>query len=109
MIDAGFDGLHGFGRTFVRIVRELPGSLQGVVEAVLGLDSRPQAAAHFRIRPASSAATSFTPPQVAALYGFPAGSRMQARDILRRKLMRKMTARREQRAAQNGSWVRRAP
>ncbi|HEY2464026.1 MAG TPA: S53 family peptidase [Steroidobacteraceae bacterium] len=52
----------------------LPSSLEGVVEAVLGLDSRPQAQAHFRVRPAASAATSFTPTQVAALYGFPAGT-----------------------------------
>jgi kumamolisin len=53
---------------------ELPSSLQGVVEAVLGLDSRPQAAAHFRVRPASSAAISFTPTQVASLYDFPAST-----------------------------------
>ena len=52
----------------------LPSSLDGVVEAVLGLDSRPQASAHFRVRPAASAATSFTPPQVASLYGFPAST-----------------------------------
>jgi kumamolisin len=53
---------------------ELPSSLHGVVEAVLGLDSRPQAEAHFRVRPAASAATSFTPTQVASLYGFPAST-----------------------------------
>ncbi len=53
---------------------QLPSSLEGVVEAVLGLDSRPQAEAHFRVRPAASAATSFTPPQVASLYGFPAST-----------------------------------
>jgi len=53
---------------------QLPSSLEGVVEAVLGLDSRPQAETHFRVRPASSAATSFTPPQVASLYGFPAST-----------------------------------
>jgi kumamolisin len=41
---------------------------------VLGLDSRPQAEAHFRVRPAASTATSFTPPQVASLYGFPAST-----------------------------------
>jgi kumamolisin len=52
----------------------LPTSLDGVVEAVLGLDSRPQAAPHFRIRPAASRATSFTPPQVASLYGYPSGT-----------------------------------
>lgn len=53
---------------------QLPSSLDGVVEAVLGLDSRPQAEAHFRVRPAASTATSFTPPQVASLYGFPAAT-----------------------------------
>ncbi len=53
---------------------ELPDSLQGVVEAVLGLDSRPQAQAHFRVRSAASNATSYTPTQVASLYGFPAGT-----------------------------------
>jgi kumamolisin len=52
----------------------LPSALDGVVEAVLGLDSRPQASAHFRVRPAASTATSFTPPQVASLYGFPNGT-----------------------------------
>ena len=52
----------------------LPSALDGVVEAVLGLDSRPQASPHFRMRPAASGATSFTPPQVAALYGFPSGT-----------------------------------
>src|SRR5580698_814976 len=53
---------------------ELPSSLDGVVEAVLGLDSRPQAAAHFRVRPAASTDTSYTPTQVATLYGFPAAT-----------------------------------
>ncbi|HTD74414.1 MAG TPA: S53 family peptidase [Steroidobacteraceae bacterium] len=52
----------------------LPSALNGIVEAVLGLDSRPQAAAHFRVRPAASAATSFTPTQIASLYGFPAST-----------------------------------
>jgi kumamolisin len=53
---------------------ELPESLDGIVEAVLGLDNRAQASPHFRIRPAASAAASFTPPQVASLYDFPSGS-----------------------------------
>jgi kumamolisin len=53
---------------------ELPGALDGIVEAVLGLDSRPQASPHFRIRPAASTASSFTPPQVASLYGFPSST-----------------------------------
>jgi kumamolisin len=52
----------------------LPESLLGIVEAVLGLDSRPQAVPHFRIRHAASDATSFTPPQVASLYAFPQSS-----------------------------------
>jgi kumamolisin len=53
---------------------QLPSALDGIVEAVLGLDSRPQAAAHFRVRPGASTAASFTPPQVASLYGFPAST-----------------------------------
>ncbi|WP_179401484.1 S53 family peptidase [Burkholderia guangdongensis] len=56
----------------------LPDDLHGVVTAVLGLDSRPQARPHFRLRPPfrparGAAGVTFTPPQVAALYGFPAG------------------------------------
>jgi kumamolisin len=61
---------------------ELPAELGGIVEAVLGLDGRPQARPHFRRRPAASAATgaaapaavSYTPVQVAAAYGFPSGT-----------------------------------
>ncbi len=57
---------------------ELPDELQGVVEAVLGLDDRPQAQPHFRVRPkagpAADTPTSFSPVQVADLYGFPAGT-----------------------------------
>ncbi len=69
---------------------QLPSGLDGVVEAVLGLDDRPQAQPHFRVRhsgsngsggaashggarPAANA-VSFTPPQVAALYQFPDGT-----------------------------------
>jgi kumamolisin len=48
----------------------VPAELQGVVEAVLGLDTRPQAKPRLRIAP--EAAVSYTPPQVAALYDFPA-------------------------------------
>lgn len=56
----------------------LPDDLHGVVTAVLGLDNRPQARPHFRIRPPFRPAqaretASFTPPQLAALYDFPAG------------------------------------
>jgi kumamolisin len=62
---------------------QIPGELDGIIEAVLGLDSRPQATPHFRMRPqvgnvkwrlGSRAATSFSPLQVAQLYGFPSGS-----------------------------------
>ena len=78
----------------------LPSELIGPVQAVLGLDNRPQAQAHFRIygeagnatarlaqgsgfasphgnaiQPhAGTANTSFTPPQIAALYQFPPNS-----------------------------------
>ncbi len=54
---------------------QLPADLAESVEAVLGLDNRPQARAHFRIRktPAAGSAqgVSYTPIQVAALYQFP--------------------------------------
>lgn len=59
---------------------QIPEELAGVVEAVMGLDNRPAAKPHFRLRPkatihaAASALTSFTPPQLAKLYGFPAGT-----------------------------------
>ncbi len=65
----------------------LPAELEGLVEAVLGLDSRPQARPQFRVAgsPANAAkqgskgtsiiahaaGTSYTPVQVAALYHFP--------------------------------------
>ena len=53
----------------------LPADLADIVEAVLGLDSRPQASPHCRIRhPAASGAVSYTPIQVASAYGFPSGT-----------------------------------
>jgi kumamolisin len=60
----------------------IPAELNGIIEAVLGLDDRPQAKAHFRMkspeaarrsRPARAGAASFTPVQLASLYGFPRG------------------------------------
>jgi kumamolisin len=86
---------------------QIPAELNGIVLAVLGLDDRPQARAHFRRAPgataragapapaptapapapapgtpaptgpaptAAPAPTSYTPPQVATLYQFPAGT-----------------------------------
>ncbi len=80
---------------------QIPAELEGIVLAVLGLDDRPQARAQFRRAPAATARatapaapapgapapggpeptaapaaapTSYTPPQVAALYQFPAGT-----------------------------------
>jgi kumamolisin len=58
----------------------IPVELDGVIEAVLGLDNRPQARPHFRkrtsnirrrARPAVAVAASFTPLRLAALYDFP--------------------------------------
>jgi kumamolisin len=55
----------------------VPDDLHGIVQAVLGLDNRPQARPHFRIRPpfhpAKAHQASFTPPQLASLYQFPQG------------------------------------
>ena len=56
----------------------VPAALEGVVLAVLGLDTRPQFRAHFRTRDGGAAATpqgtSYPPNQVAGIYGFPAGT-----------------------------------
>jgi kumamolisin len=59
----------------------IPASLGKIVTAVLGLDNRPQAQPHFRVRKsptgtrpnADSTGTSYTPVQVAELYQFPTG------------------------------------
>ncbi|GAA3763416.1 S53 family peptidase [Terriglobus aquaticus] len=70
----------------------LPESLQGIVEAVLGLDNRPQAKPHFRIHKGAAQTpdaivhpratnTSFTPVQVAQLYGLPPNSRATGQTI----------------------------
>ena len=59
----------------------IPADLQGIVVGVFGLDNRPQAQPHFRIRRAGAgqssraatvANTQFTPLQIAKLYNFPA-------------------------------------
>ena len=52
----------------------VPQELQPHVLAVLGLDNRPQAVPHFRIAKPHAANISYTPLQVAALYGFPSGA-----------------------------------
>jgi kumamolisin len=67
----------------------IPSELNGIVLAVLGLDNRPQARPQFRIARAVSpsvagtaagpaapaaASTSYTPPQIAGFYQFPAGT-----------------------------------
>ena len=58
----------------------IPAELESVVEAVFGLDNRPQAKTHFRIltkKPgikAQAAAVPYSPVQVAKAYGFPSGA-----------------------------------
>jgi kumamolisin len=52
----------------------LPQELVGHVVAVLGLDTRPQAEPHLRVASARATNVSYTPVQVAQLYGFPAGA-----------------------------------
>src|ERR1700723_2092182 len=63
---------------------QLPAALAGVVLAVLGLDNRPQSKPHFRVKklqpragqpgPSPEAPTSYTPPQVAEVYQWPANA-----------------------------------
>ncbi len=52
----------------------VPAPLIGVVTAVLGFDTRPQAQPHFRSRDAAAPGISYTPNQVADIYQFPAGT-----------------------------------
>ncbi|HTX16720.1 MAG TPA: S53 family peptidase [Candidatus Baltobacteraceae bacterium] len=58
----------------------IPADLDSVVEGVFGLDNRPQAKPHFRIRRkkphvrAQAAAVSYSPVQVADAYAFPSGA-----------------------------------
>ncbi len=67
----------------------LPEELIGHVTAVLGLDNRPQAKPHYRVRKveeggvASPHATnvSYTPVQVATLYGYPSGAKATGQTI----------------------------
>ncbi len=58
----------------------IPGELQSIIEGVFGLDNRPQAKAHFRLRKkkpevhaAQAEAVSYSPVQVAEAYNFPSG------------------------------------
>jgi kumamolisin len=57
----------------------IPEELEGHIVAVLGLDNRPQAMPHFRVAQVNS--VSYTPVQVGALYGFPAGATASGQTI----------------------------
>lgn len=59
----------------------LPESLLPYVDAVLGLDNRPQAKPHFRVARAKAVTTSFTPVQLAQIYGFPQGANAAGQTI----------------------------
>ena len=52
----------------------IPETLSGHVEAVLGLDDRPQAKTHFRVATPRATNISYTPIAVGQLYGFPSGA-----------------------------------
>lgn len=57
----------------------IPSDLDTIIEGVFGLDNRPQAKPHFRLREkpkvrAQSSSVSYSPLQVAKAYGFPSGA-----------------------------------
>ena len=52
----------------------VPAGLAGTVLAVLGLDNRPQVSPHFRLSAEATTPSSYTPPQVAQAYQFPANT-----------------------------------
>ena len=64
---------HGEFRTRAGAIL-LPEALAQHVEAVLGLDNRPQAQAHFRVATPRATNVSYTPVQVAEAYGLAAGA-----------------------------------
>jgi kumamolisin len=51
----------------------VPSKLSSIVQAVLGLDDRPQAKPHLRAFKKRQGGVSYTPPQLARLYDFPKG------------------------------------
>ncbi len=60
---------------------QIPAQLAGIIEGVFGLDNRPQAKPHFRIRKsaanavtAKASSSSYTATEVAQAYDFPAGT-----------------------------------
>jgi kumamolisin len=53
---------------------QIPAELDGILVAVLGLDTRPQAVPHFVMADPAAVQISYTPPQVAGIYQFPAGT-----------------------------------
>ena len=59
----------------------VPAGLAGTVLAVLGLDNRPQVSPHFRLSAAATTPSSYTPPQVAQAYQFPANTDGTGRTI----------------------------
>lgn len=52
----------------------IPAALDGVVEAVVGFDTRPQARTQHRVLDAAAPGTSYTPPQLGTIYKFPQGT-----------------------------------
>jgi kumamolisin len=83
-LDVDFENYEHPAGTYRQRIGEvkLPAELQSVVQAVLGLDNRPQAQPHFRVhQPGPAAAAkhgaapvSYNPPAVATAYDFPTGT-----------------------------------
>ncbi|MFC4242208.1 protease pro-enzyme activation domain-containing protein [Gryllotalpicola reticulitermitis] len=59
----------------------VPSELDGVVSAVLGLDTRPQARANFRAVSPEAVDTSYTPLQLGTAYAFPANTDGSGRTV----------------------------
>lgn len=59
----------------------VPAELDGVVTAVLGLDDRPQARAHFQAVAPAAAGTAYTPVDLGRIYRFPEGADGTGTDV----------------------------
>lgn len=62
-------------------VLSVPDVMHERVTAVLGIDDRPQARAHFQVAMPHAVTTSYTPPQLGAIYDFPHGTDGSGRTI----------------------------
>jgi kumamolisin len=74
MVSAGGPGREPVRHRYRTGGLQIPAELDGVIVAVLGLDNRAQSSPQYRFADPAAVQVTYTPPQVASLYQFPAGT-----------------------------------